>query len=179
MQYRTSRQEVTGLVVNSRINVRHEYRHTIRAMVHRLLKTGAFETYAAIQNSGQVTGQKQQGTLNQLHGMLGFIDTIDLYNKKQAGESEDAAHLSSNELMYRRFLIYRMFYAAEGPVIICEGETDNVYLIHAMRSLCADFPDLAGTTAQGKIRLKVRLYKHRRSSTARIDLPPFYVPIIM
>jgi RNA-directed DNA polymerase len=168
MQYRTSRQEVTGLVVNNRINVCHEYRHTIRAMVHSLLKKGAFEAYGAIQKSGQATSQKQPGTLNQLHGMLGFIDSIDLYNKKHAGESEDSAHLSSSELMYRRFLIYRIFYAAEAPVIICEGETDNVYLTHAMLSLRTDFPDLAGTTAQGKIRLKVRLYKYRLSSTARI-----------
>ena len=61
-----------------------------------------------------------------------------------------------------------VIYAAETPVIICEGSTDNVYLTHAIRSLAAQFPDLAEIKPDGKIRLKVRLYKYTRSSTARI-----------
>src|SRR5205823_13955441 len=105
---------------------------------------------------------------NELHGRLGFIDSIELYNKKTASPSKDSGRISSKELMYRQFLIYRDFYTAETPVIICEGETDNVYLTHAIRSLAAEFPELAEINAQGKIRLKVRLYKYTRSSTARI-----------
>ena len=34
LMYRTSRLNVTGLVVNKKINVRWEYRHNVRAMVH-------------------------------------------------------------------------------------------------------------------------------------------------
>jgi RNA-directed DNA polymerase len=168
MQYRTSRQVVTGLVVNKKINVRHEYRHAVRAMVHSLLTKGSFEAHGAAEKSGIRTIEKREGTANQLHGMLGFIDSIDLYNKTNARESRDFVHPTSNELMYRRFLIYRDFYAAEAPVIICEGETDNVYLTHAIRRLAADFNDLAEITAKGAVRLKVRLYKYPRSSTARI-----------
>src|SRR5260370_22156262 len=70
--------------------------------------------------------------------------------------------------MYQWFLIYTYFYAAETPVVICEGKTDNVYLTHAIRGLAKDFPDLADITTQGKIRLKVRLFKYPRTSTARI-----------
>lgn len=168
MQYRTSRQEVTGLVVNKKINVRHEYRHTVRSMVHSLLAKGSFEACVAIEKAGAVTIEKREGTVNQLHGMLGFIDSIDLYNKKNAPASKDSGRLSSKELIYRQFLIYRDFYTAEAPVIICEGKTDNVYLTHAIRSLAAEFPELAEVTTQGKICLKVRLYKYTRSSTARI-----------
>lgn len=54
------------------------------------------------------------------------------------------------------------------PVILCEGDTDNVYLTHAIRSLAAEFPDLAEVTERGNIRLKVRLYKYPKSSTARL-----------
>ncbi len=168
MRYRASRQEVTGLVVNRRINVRQEYRHIVRAMTHRLLSTGAFEVYATVQNAGQTTMEKRPGTLNQLHGMLGFIDNIDLKHREDAGERRGSADLSSSELMYRRFLIYETFYAAKVPTIVCEGETDNVYLTHAIRSLSVDFPELAEIMDGGKIRLRVRLYKYRRSSTARI-----------
>ncbi len=52
MQYRTSRQEVTGLVVNQKINVRREYRHNVRAMVHSLFKRGSFELYGATEKLG-------------------------------------------------------------------------------------------------------------------------------
>jgi len=168
MQYRTSRQAVTGLVVNKKINIRREYRHTVRSMVHSLLNTGSFKTYVTTTTSGEPILEKKEGTLNQLHGMLGFIDSVDLHNKKHATGAKESDRLSKKELMYQRFLIYRNFYAAETPVVLCEGETDNVYLTHAIRSLAADYPELATRGPDGKIRLSVRLYKYRRSSTARI-----------
>jgi RNA-directed DNA polymerase len=176
MQYRTSRQQVTGLVVNKKINIRAEYRHSVRAMVHSLLTKGSYEKYGAIEKGGAVSAGKVKGTTNQLHGMLGFIDSVDLYNKKHRAESKDAAHsgkksyadLSSKEVMYRRFLIYTNFFAAEAPVVLCEGETDNVYLTHAIRRLAVDYPELATIALDGKITLNVRLYKHHKSSTARI-----------
>ena len=168
MQYRTSRQEVTGLVVNKRINVRHEYRHTVRAMVHSLFTKGSFELYAPTERVGSVIIEKRQGTVKELHGMLGFIDSIDLHNENNLPEPKANDHPSSNERMYREFLIYTNFYAAEAPVIICEGETDNVYLTHAIRSLAGEFPELVEFPPDGKIRLKVRLYKYHRSSTASI-----------
>jgi hypothetical protein len=167
LMYRASRQNVTGLVVNQKINVRREYRHTVRAMVDRLVKTGQFELMGATQRDGHAVLEKRPGTLNELHGMLGFIDSIEYYNQTQASDSTAVAK-SSREKVYREFLIYTTFYAADKPVIICEGETDNVYLTHAIRSLAAGFPALAEIMHDGKIRLKVRLYKYPRSSTARL-----------
>ena len=168
MQYRTSRQDVTGLVVNRRINIRQEYRHTVRAMVHRLLKTGSFEAYAATDPSGTLAIEKRPGTLNQLHGMLGFIHSIDFYNNQTSERLVPPANFFKKQVMYRSFLIYRHFFAAESPVIICEGGTDNVYLTHAIRGLATDFPRLALIEPDGKIRLRVRLFKYHKSSTARI-----------
>jgi hypothetical protein len=168
MQYRTSRQYVTGLVVNRRINVRQEYRHDVRAMVHRLLNTGGFDIYGKVEKSGVVTLEKRPGKMNELHGMLGFIDNIDLNHRKNTPGWKSSDKLSSNELMYQRFLIYMNFFAAELPVVLCEGKTDNIYLTHAIRSLAPDYPYLATVAPDGKIRLNVRLYKYRKSSTARI-----------
>ena len=167
MQYCTSRQEVTGLVVNRKINVREEYRHNVRAMVHSLFKKGSFELYGAVEKAGVVTMEKRPGTLNELHGRLGFIDGIDLHNRRHALERNEQSPISSKELMYKQFLIYKDFYAAESPVIICEVGTDNVYLTHAIRSLAQNYPDLAEVRADGKIRLKVRLYKYTRSRRRR------------
>ena len=167
LMYRGARQEVTGLVTNAKISVRWEYRHNVRAMVHGLVKTGEFEILGAKQQNGQPALEMRPGTPDELHGMLGFIDSIDVYNRTHT--SGWAAHgMSSREKTYREFLMYSDFYAAPAPVIICEGETDNIYLTHAIRSLVAEFPDLAEVLPDKKIRLKVRLYKYPHSSTARL-----------
>ena len=165
--YRTSRQDVTGLIVNKKINVRWEYRHTVRAMVHSLVKTGKFQILGLTHKDGHAILEERPGTLNELHGMLGFIDSIDFYNKKHTLDAPSKKR-SSNENVYREFLVYSTFYAAQAPVVICEGETDNVYLTHAIRSLAAEFPDLAEVMPDEKIRLKIRLYKYPKSSTARL-----------
>ena len=167
LMYRDSRQNVTGLVVNEKINVRWEYRHNVRAMVHSLVKTGTFEIRGVTQRGRQMVLEKRHGTLDELHGMLGFIDSIDVYNKIHASDCQ-SAKMSSKEKVYREFLIYSIFYAAQVPVVLCEGETDNVYLTHAIQSLAVEFPDLAEVMPDKKIHLKVRLYKHPRSSTARL-----------
>lgn len=167
LMYRTSRQEVTGLVVNKKINVRWEYRHNARAMVNKLISTGAFDINGVVHKDDKVLVEKRAGTLNELHGILGFIDGIDVYNNG-INPDEKPPGLSSKERVYREFLIYSIFYATQTPVILCEGDTDNVYLTHAIRSLATEFPDLAEVTENKKIRLKVRLYKYPKSSTARL-----------
>ncbi len=164
--YRASRQNVTGLVVNEKINVRWEYRHIVRAMVHSLVKTGTFQILGMTHKDGQAVLEKRSGTVNELHGMLGFIDSIELWNKTHTSDAR-ANERSSNEKVYREFLIYSMFYAAKTPVVVCEGETDNVYLTQAIRSLATEFPVLAEVMPDQEIRLKVRLFKYPKSSKAR------------
>ena len=58
MMYRNSRQEVTGLVVNQKVSVPWEYRHRVRAMVHRLYNTGGFEVLGVTEDGDHrpVTG---------------------------------------------------------------------------------------------------------------------------
>jgi RNA-directed DNA polymerase len=83
MQYCASRQEVTGLTVNKKINARSDYRHLVRSMAHHVLTTGTFHhRMIKIDAAGVATETTIPGNLNQLHGMLGFIDQIDLYNNR-------------------------------------------------------------------------------------------------
>ena len=72
------RQEVTGLVVNKKINVKREYIKNTRAMAFQLYKDGTFEI------------GKKPGTINQLTGRFAFIFQIDQYN---------------NYLLYKKSLI--------------------------------------------------------------------------
>lgn len=171
LMYRSSRQEVTGLVINKKLSVRCEYRHNVRAMVHRLITTGTFEVYGVTRRNGQELLERRAGTHNELRGMLSFINSIDIYNHPLATDPKSdpkSAPRFLKEKPYRQFLFYSMLYATPAPVIICEGKTDNVYLTHAIRSLAAEFPDLAEASPDGKIRLKVRLCKYAESSTGRI-----------
>jgi RNA-directed DNA polymerase len=172
MQYRDSRQEVTGLIVNQKINVRHEYRHTVRAMVNRLVKTGAFQHMRyVIDASGALVRQDVPGTPEELRGMLSFINSVDRYNKVVNTDDDDGKaqeQLSTKESLYRRFILFNEFYAAQRPVLMCEGNTDNVYLVHAIRSLAATFPTLATVNADGTIKLNVRLLKYSGHGAGRI-----------
>lgn len=174
MQYRDSRQVVTGLVVNQKVNVRHEYRHAVRAMVHKLFTTGSFEFVhtTKVATGAATTVTKSKGTVKELHGMLGFIDGVDLHNQPkltaaQVGARKKDARPTSKELIYRRFLMFKEFYTAVAPVIVCEGASDNIYLFHAIRALAAKFPQLATIKSDGT-KLNIRLFKYSGTSTGRI-----------
>ncbi len=169
MQYRDSRQEVTGLVVNRKVNVKPEYRRTVRAMVHRLFTTGEFHVPQAVDNgSGTKSIVKSPGKLSQLHGMLGFVDQIDLHNKRIRDRELKTDSISSKESMFRDFLFYREFYASDKPVILCEGKTDNVYLKHAIHALATSYPLLASVDASGSIQRNIRIFRYAETSTGRI-----------
>jgi len=77
--------------------------------------------------------------------------------------------LSSKETLYRRFLIFKEFYAASEPVIVCEGKTDTVYLTQAIE-ICGALSCVSEGVADGKVALSVRMFKYPPTSTSE-----FYV----
>jgi Reverse transcriptase (RNA-dependent DNA polymerase). len=179
MQYDGSRQEVTGLIVNKKINTRCEYRRTARAMVHRLLKTGTFqsiqETY--FDDKGNLVVTEVDGTLEQLNGILGFIDSVGLYNRKKALNSNEMknihkplSNLDSNEKTYQSFLLFKYFYAASKPVIVCEGKTDNIYIRSAIQQLASHYPYLVSNGKPGKFNLNVKLFQYTNTTKRLLKL---------
>ncbi len=174
MQYRNSRQTVTGLVVNQKANTRADYRRTVRAMAHRLFKTGKFQRMQMVPNvMGVLAPTMVDGTIEQLHGMFSHIDLIDFYDFKNQLKVESKKHaakaaLLSKERLYRRFLMFKIFYGALAPVVVCEGKTDNIYILHAIRSLAASYPQLATVSGSGQIGLNIRILKTVQTSTGRV-----------
>ena len=69
IQYKNSRQDVTGLVVNKKLSVKSEYWRTARAKCNSLFNTGSFTT--------ERKGELVEGNINELEGQLNFIDQID------------------------------------------------------------------------------------------------------
>lgn len=157
IQFKDSRQEATGLVVNKKVGVKSEYWRSTRAMAHSLFKDGEFKII-------EKDGSYRNGGLSELEGRLSFIDSIDFYNnienkKKPKPKFEPKIHnginkfrgkLNSREKIYSRFLHYKYFFANEYPTILTEGKTDNVYLKSALNQLQAYYPNLVNTKSSEK-----------------------------
>ncbi|MBS4207203.1 retron Ec67 family RNA-directed DNA polymerase/endonuclease [Bacillus sp. FJAT-50079] len=143
LQIRDSRQVVTGLVVNKKINVKRIYYKETRAMAHQLYKEGKFE----------INGKP--ANLNQLEGRFTFINQLTRYNNKLDGEKHNFNNLSSRELQYQKFLFYKYFYANPKPIIVTEGKTDIAYLKASLKNLYNEYPNLITKNIDGSFEFKV------------------------
>jgi hypothetical protein len=177
MQYHNSRQEVTGLVVNSRINVPSDYRRRIRAMAHSLFRTGKYYLPSFARDEDGIEQPAMiQGSLAQLHGMLGyihFIDKSDTENQVRQNSLKDDPKMikalqDRRETIYRRFLFYKEFYALAKPLLVCEGWTDYIYIQTALKALRGDYPNLVAVDDQGRPRFTFRCLKFANRNTGKI-----------
>ena len=132
MQYRVSRQETTGLIVNKKVNVKSEYFKRTRAMCHSLFTTGEYHLSDR---------ENPINDLNKLEGILGHI----YYIKSQTDirlSDKNKLNSSSIRRLYRRFLFYKHFVVNDKPVVLTEGKTDPIYLHLAIRKLEKFHPQL-------------------------------------
>jgi len=143
MHFRPSRQLVTGLVVNKKVNVKSEYWRSARAMANSAFRTGAYfrpSIYPDLPpNDGTVpppiTSLMQlEGILNHIAHVRDFADTRSPQEKRNVP--------TAAVRLYRRFLHFKYFAALNRPLVICEGKTDSIYLKCALRSLADNFPGL-------------------------------------
>ncbi|MBC2080806.1 RNA-directed DNA polymerase [Listeria booriae] len=131
LQYKNSRQSVTGLVVNKKLNVPNEYYKKTRAMAHTLYTNGSF----------LIDGV--EGTLAQLEGRLSFINQLEKRNNLSINSgSKDYKNLGRREKEYQKFIYFKYFYANTRPTILTEGKTDSRYLKAALKKLYKNYPNL-------------------------------------
>lgn len=152
IQYKDSRQDVTGLIVNKKPNVKKEYWRTVKSQCHLLFQTGAFIKKTV---NGDV-----EGNINELNGQLNFVDQVDRFNRSREKSPLNPIYqlqnhgqnttplLSGREKTFSRFLFYRLFYANTKPTILCEGKTDNIYLKSTISILAEHYPKLANRKTQ-------------------------------
>ena len=149
--YRNSKQSVTGLVVNKKVNVNHTYYKRVRAMAHHLYKDGNF----------YIDGK--EGNITQLEGLFSFINEIDKYNNKiKETTNKKIYHFNSREKEFQKFLFYKYFYASQKPVIVTEGKTDIAYIKSALKSLYKEYPNLIYKNENGKFEFKVSFLKRSK-----------------
>lgn len=175
IQYKDSRQDVTGLIVNRKPNVKKEYWRTVKSQCRLLFQTGAFIKKTA---NGDV-----EGNINELNGQLDFIDQVDRFNRlrqkpplnpiyKLAQHSHDTtALLTGRERTFSRFLYYRLFYANVQPTILCEGKTDPIYLKAALGVLAEHYPTLARPKVESApYKLLIRFVNYSRRTRFLLQL---------
>ena len=137
MQFRMSRQLVTGLTVNTKVNIRSDYYRHARAMCHRLFETGVYHRPSGL---GDTDGQPLK-SLGPIEGVLSHIhhvkNSIDNRPEKEKKDSPTASRR-----LHARFLKYKYFVRLERPLIVCEGKTDSIYLKCAIRKLTSFHPKL-------------------------------------
>ena len=164
LQTRQSKQLVTGLVVNKKINVQRKFYKDSRAMAYNLYKKGEFF----------IEGEK--GSKKQLLGRFNFIDQLEKYNNRiqeEARLKNDYIYqqknllitqnefrsdldylnkLTAKEREYRKLLFYYHFFDTEYPVIVTEGKTDSRYIKAALKKHYSQYPNLVSRNDSGQFR---------------------------
>ena len=139
MQFSISHQVVTGLTVNSKVNIRPEYYRRARAMCHSLFETGSYYRTTGIAPPKHGPDEQSDGpewieSLEPIEGVLSHIhyvkDSIDIREEIKKRKKPTAARK-----LYAGYLKYRYFVRLERPLLVCEGKTDSVYLKCAIRML--------------------------------------------
>lgn len=138
LQYKNSRQDVTGLIVNHKINVRYEYRNQARILWHKI-RNGK-EIYKIGSTSENIKN------INYLIGVLSHIHNVrrsdTLRSKDEAfpfgqevRKQEIDKILDADARMYRDAIFFKNFVINSMPVVFCEGKTDIIYLRSALKAL--------------------------------------------
>ncbi|AFW01212.1 hypothetical protein B932_1634 [Gluconobacter oxydans H24] len=149
MQVRGSRQTVTGLVVNEKVNIKSEYYRTSRAMCDQLFQTGKYyKDYLPKKNPEDLPEPDYITSLSPLEGILSHIYNI-TQNEERRTVREQRENPRAIRELYRRFLFYKNCVALDGPLIITEGKTDPIYLREAIRARSAHHPKLGKKTSKG------------------------------
>jgi len=162
---RKCRQEVTGLTVNRFVNVDNKYAKKVRAMAHSLFTKGGYTL------TDEKTREQRAGDINELGGMLSFIDYVDKHNNRLPHATKTS--LNKRENVYSDFLYYSAFWANPKPTILTEGKTDITYLRVALDSLSANYPNLIGNKKIGNKIVRdygVKFFKNTTKSKYFLNL---------
>lgn len=149
MHFRSSRQMVTGLVINEKVNVRSNYYRRARAMCDMLFQTGQYYKVAIKpDDDDQDPTPDLTSNLNPLQGILGHIYSV-TQTEERREISEQRQKPRAIRKLYRRFLFYKYCMALKEPLIVTEGKTDPVYLREAVKSRTKFHPTLGAPEKDG------------------------------
>lgn len=169
IQYKDSRQEVTGVVINKKLSVNRDYYKKTRAMAYQLYKTGKFF----------IDGK--EGTINQLEGRFSFINQLVWYNNKISKKQEIKKRYIMRkpdiykkkyirERDYERFIVYKYFLINEKPLLITEGKTDKLYIQAALRNLYKDYSEIINKNEDTKFEYNISFFNRTNRMNYFLDI---------
>jgi hypothetical protein len=167
LQYRASRQSVTGLVVNKEVSVPADFRRHLRQMVHRLCLTNTVSLAP-----GVAPVPADNLVMRRLHGMLSYVYLVKNFERSRrlSKKNETIPTSSAFAKLYIRFLLYKDFFTSDRPVFLMEGKTDNIYLWCAIRQLAGQLPALVTAATDGKLTLVPRLFRNSKTTGELLGL---------
>lgn len=162
MQCRESRQLVTGLTVNEKVNIRANYYMKARAMCDSLFKTGKYFA------PGKNTEIEITTSTKRLEGILSHIHYIKNAADRRT-DVEKADVPTAARILYKNFLFYKYFVQLPRPLIVCEGKTDAVYIKAAVQSLRELYPQLTQKT-EGALAHKLAFFNYSNLAHKLLDI---------
>ena len=141
MSMRRSRQSVTGLVVNSKVNIRQDYYRSVRAMCNSLFNSGQWHRPLL----GESEPPTMTSSLRPLEGMLSYIHFVKTRRDRTSKQNKQIGFVPPRAPveLYRCLLFYKHFVANSLPIVVTEGVSDITYIRCAVETLAAKFPILA------------------------------------
>tara|TARA_Y100000816_G_C26091234_1_gene576721 strand:+ start:290 stop:2080 length:1791 start_codon:yes stop_codon:yes gene_type:complete len=146
-----NKQEVTGLIVNKKVNIDKTYYRYTRSMVQKFCSEGEFF-------KSKVHMDKQKISREALNGILSHIYQIkNKQDIKFQNSTRKFNELNSLEKLYAKFLFHHYFVYPQRMLIIGEGYTDPLHFKLACHKLYKNslhflkFSSLEGTKRFSKI----------------------------
>lgn len=169
MHFRGSRQMVTGLVVNEKVNIRSDYYRRGRAMCDMLFRTGQYyKVVIQPDDDDDDPTPNLTSNLNPLQGILGHIYSVTQTEERREIQEQRLKPRAIRKL-FRRFLFYKYCMALKEPLIITEGKTDPVYLREAVKSRTKFHPAL-GAPGKDGFKHAVRYFNYGGLAQEVMDL---------
>lgn len=162
MSYRTSRQTVTGLVVNQKVNVKSDYYRKARAMCHSLFETGQYFSSTTLNKESEKPEPDLTSDLNRLEGILNHIYRV-TKTKEKHNMQDQCQHPRVVRTLYRPFLFYKNCIALDKPLIITEGKTDPIYLANAIK-FSPKFQPALGKSGENGFEYNLRFFNYENKS---------------
>jgi RNA-directed DNA polymerase len=150
MQSAASRQTVTGLTVNKKVNIRADYYRLARSMCQSLFKSGTYFRPGC--------ADQPIASINQIEGVLNHIHYVKNIADKRKPVEKKKSPLPARRL-YKDLLFFKYFVCLERPLVLCEGKTDPVYLKAAIQQLAKSQPHLAELNGK-QAKLKISFFNY-------------------
>jgi hypothetical protein len=163
MMYRVSRQTVTGMVVNAKVNPDRKYKHKTRAMVHSLITRGYFFLHSSKGVSKfSIDSRHFRHGLERLRARVSYLVYAELCHQRE--NPNKTTHSESVIQMWRILTIFCSMYCIDRTTLVWKRPR-SAMLIRALDMLSTE------TSASDKSSLRIFRTSQLASKLFHLDNP--------